>query len=63
MVVGCRRRAKTSLIKDLRVKDSPIVPLVYGIDNRFGEFLNVGDTFYIAHRLSRLRMRRVLKVV
>jgi prolyl oligopeptidase len=34
------------LIKDLRVKDSPIVPLVYGIDSRFSEF-NVGDTFYV----------------
>jgi prolyl oligopeptidase len=34
------------LIKDLRVPDSSIVPLVYGIDSRFGEF-NVGDTFYM----------------
>ncbi len=34
------------LLKDLRVKDSPIVPLVYGYDSRFHPLL-VGDTFYI----------------
>ncbi len=49
------------LIKDLRVKDSPIVPLVYGIDNRFGEF-NVGDTFYMRTDYKAPN-GRVLKVV
>jgi prolyl oligopeptidase len=34
------------LLKDLRVKDSPIVPLVYGYESRF-HALVVGDTFYI----------------
>jgi prolyl oligopeptidase len=49
------------LIKDLRVKDSPIVPLVYGIDNRFGEF-NVDDTFYMRTDYKAPN-GRVLKVV
>ncbi len=49
------------LIKDLRVKDSPIVPLVYGIDNRFGEF-NVDDTFYVRTDYKAPN-GRVLKVV
>jgi prolyl oligopeptidase len=49
------------LIKDLRVADSPIVPLVYGIDNRFGEF-NVGDTFYMRTDYKAPN-GRVLKVV
>jgi prolyl oligopeptidase len=34
------------LVKDLRVKDSPIMPLVYGYDSRF-ELLDSGDTFYV----------------
>ena len=49
------------LIKDLRVPDSPIVPLVYGIDSRFGEF-NVGDTFYMRTDYKAPN-GRVLKVV
>jgi prolyl oligopeptidase len=49
------------LIKDLRVADSPIVPLVYGIDSRFGEF-NVGDTFYMRTDYKAPN-GRVLKVV
>src|SRR3984885_404234 len=49
------------LIKDLRVKDAPIVPLVYGIDSRFGEF-NVGDTFYMRTDYKAPN-GRVLKVV
>jgi prolyl oligopeptidase len=49
------------LIKDLRVPDSPIVPLVYGIDNRFNEF-NVGDTFYMRTDYKAPN-GRVLKVV
>ena len=49
------------LIKDLRVQDSPIVPLVYGIDSRFGEF-NVGDTFYMRTDYKAPN-GRVLKVV
>ncbi len=43
---GVPAKREDILIKDLRVADSPIVPLVYGIDSRFGEF-NVGDTFYV----------------
>ena len=49
------------LIKDLRVKESPIVPLVYGIDSRFNEF-NVGDTFYMRTDYKAPK-GRVLKVV
>jgi prolyl oligopeptidase len=49
------------LIKDLRVKDSPIVPLVYGIDSRFSEF-NAGDTFYMRTDYKAPN-GRVLKVV
>jgi prolyl oligopeptidase len=49
------------LVKDLRVPDSPIVPLVYGIDNRFGEF-SVGDTFYMRTDYKAPN-GRVLKVV
>jgi prolyl oligopeptidase len=49
------------LIKDLRVPDSPIVPLVYGIDNRFGEF-SVGDTFFMRTDYKAPN-GRVLKVV
>jgi prolyl oligopeptidase len=43
---GVPAKREDILLKDLRVKDSPIVPLVYGIDSRFSEF-NVGDTFYV----------------
>jgi prolyl oligopeptidase len=43
---GVPAKREDILIKDLRVADSPIVPLVYGIDNRFSEF-NVADTFYV----------------
>jgi prolyl oligopeptidase len=43
---GVPAKREDILIKDLRVADSPIVPLVYGIDNRFTEF-NTGDTFYV----------------
>jgi prolyl oligopeptidase len=49
------------LIKDLRVKDSPIVPLVYGINNRFSEF-NVDDTFYVRTDYKAPN-GRILKVV
>jgi prolyl oligopeptidase len=34
------------LLKDLRVKDAPIVPLVYGYDSRF-RLMIVDDTFYV----------------
>lgn len=34
------------LLKDLRVANSPIVPLIYGINARFN-LLNIGDTFYV----------------
>ena len=49
------------LIKDLREPNSPIVPLVYGIDSRFSEF-NVGDTFYVRTDYKAPN-GRVLKVV
>ena len=49
------------LIKDLRVPASPIVPLVYGINNRFGEF-SVGDTFYMRTDYKAPN-GRILKVV
>ncbi len=34
------------LLKDLRVADSEIVPLVYGVDSRFTA-MNIGDEFYV----------------
>jgi prolyl oligopeptidase len=43
---GVPAKREDILIKDLRKPDSPIVPLVYGIDSRFS-WLNSGDTFYI----------------
>jgi prolyl oligopeptidase len=43
---GVPAKREDILIKELRVPDSPIVPLVYGIESRFNEF-NVGDTFYV----------------
>ncbi len=43
---GVPAKREDVLLKDLRVKDAPIVPLVYGIEARFNE-LNVGDQFYI----------------
>jgi prolyl oligopeptidase len=49
------------LIKDLRTPDSAIVPLVYGIDSRFGEF-NAGDTFYMRTDYKAPN-GRVLKVI
>jgi prolyl oligopeptidase len=49
------------LIKDLREPNSPIVPLVYGIDSRFSE-LNVGDAFYVRTDYKAPN-GRVLKVV
>ena len=49
------------LIKDLRTPDAPIVPLVYGIDSRFGAF-SVGDTFYMRTDYKAPN-GRVLKVI
>jgi prolyl oligopeptidase len=34
------------LVKDLRVKDAPLVPLVYGVESRFRTIV-VGDTFFV----------------
>jgi prolyl oligopeptidase len=58
---GVPAKREDVLIKDLRKPDSPIVPLVYGIDSRFGEF-NVGDTFYMQTDYKAPN-GRVLKVV
>jgi prolyl oligopeptidase len=43
---GVPAKREDVLIKDLRVPNSPIVPLVYGIDSRFNEF-ELGDTFFV----------------
>jgi prolyl oligopeptidase len=43
---GVPAKREDILVKDLRAPDSPIVPLVYGIDSRFDEF-NVGEAFYV----------------
>jgi prolyl oligopeptidase len=43
---GVPAKREDILVKDLRVANSPIVPLVYGIEARFRE-LNLGDTFYV----------------
>jgi len=58
---GVPAKREDILIKDLRVADSPIVPLVYGVEARFGEF-SVGDTFYV-HTDYKAPNGRVLKVV
>jgi prolyl oligopeptidase len=58
---GVPAKREDILIKDLRVADSPIVPLVYGIDSRFSEF-TVGDTFYVRTDYKAPK-GRVLKVV
>jgi prolyl oligopeptidase len=43
---GVPAKREDILIKDLRVADSPISPLVYGIESRFTAF-NIGDRFYV----------------
>jgi prolyl oligopeptidase len=43
---GVPAKREDILVKDLRVANAPLVPLVYGIDSRFEE-LNDGDTFYV----------------
>jgi prolyl oligopeptidase len=48
------------LLKDLRVAGSPIVPLVYGYDNRF-RALVAGDAFYVDTDLKAPN-HRILKV-
>jgi prolyl oligopeptidase len=43
---GVPAKREDILLKDLHVADSPIVPLVYGIESRFN-VLDVGDDFYV----------------
>jgi prolyl oligopeptidase len=43
---GVPAKREDVLLKDLRVPDSPIVPLVYGIEARFGA-MDFGDDFYV----------------
>ena len=43
---GVPAKREDILLKDLRTPDAPVVPLVYGIDNRFTEMTD-GDTFYV----------------
>ena len=43
---GVPAKREDVLLKDLRVPDAKIVPLVYGIDSRFSE-LNIGDQFFV----------------
>ena len=43
---GVPAKREDILVKDLRSPQSEIVPLVYGIDNRFSEF-TMDDTFYL----------------
>lgn len=56
---GVPAKREDILLKDLRVVDAPIVPLVYGIDSRFTE-LNVSDDFYVETDLDAPN-RRILK--
>ena len=56
---GVPAKREDILLKDLRVADSPIVPLVYDIDNRFRAF-NVDDRFFVETDLGAPN-RRVLK--
>lgn len=43
---GVPAKREDILVKDLRTAGSPIVPLIYGIDNRF-DLLNLDDSFYV----------------
>ena len=43
---GVPAKREDILLKDLHTPDAPIVPLVYGIENRFSD-LEVGDDFYV----------------
>jgi prolyl oligopeptidase len=43
---GVPAKREDILLKDLRVANAPVVPLVYGVESRFREF-NLGDTFYV----------------
>lgn len=43
---GVPAKREDVLLKDLRVAHSPIIPLVYGVENRFDTF-EIGDTFYV----------------
>ncbi len=43
---GVPAKREDILLKDLRVADSPIVPLVYGVESRFSE-ISDGDDFYV----------------
>lgn len=43
---GVPAKREDILLKDLRHADAPLVPLVYGIDNRFDD-LEDGDTFFV----------------
>ncbi len=43
---GVPAKREDILLKDLRVANSPIVPLVYKVESRFDDF-NLGDTFYV----------------
>ncbi len=59
---GVPAKREDILLKDLRVANAPIVPLVYGVESRFNEY-NVGDTFYVDtdygapnHRILRAEM-------
>jgi prolyl oligopeptidase len=59
---GVPARRVDVLLKDLRVRDAPIVPLVYGVDSRFEPLVD-GDTIYVDtdlnapnHRIVRAEM-------
>ncbi len=43
---GVPAKREDILLKDLHAADTPIVPLVYGIESRFSD-LEVGDDFYV----------------
>ena len=43
---GVPAKREDILLKDLRVANAPIVPLVYGVESRFNEY-NLGDQFYV----------------
>jgi prolyl oligopeptidase len=58
---GVPARRVDILTKDLRVKDAPLVPLVYGIDSRFGLLID-GDTFFVDTDLNAPN-HRILKAV
>jgi prolyl oligopeptidase len=58
---GVPAKREDTLIKDLREPDAPIIPLIYGIDNRFNLIDAGTDTFLVETDMGAPK-RRILRV-